>query len=87
MHEYSGAELLGSVRAIGRHMRGESIAGAMVREFPQHDVKAIRERVELALRQFACCWLLPPKHCRTGNRSACVRQGTWVPQCQKGNFL
>ena len=35
-------ELLVSVRDMGRHMRGEVVAGAKVREFPEPDVKAIR---------------------------------------------
>lgn len=38
-------ELLESVRDMGRHMRGEALAGAKLREFPEPDVKAIRERM------------------------------------------
>ncbi len=36
------SELLDSVRDMGRHMRGEEVTGAILREFPEPDVKAIR---------------------------------------------
>ena len=41
-------DLLASVRDMGRHMRGEVVVGAKVREFPEPDVKAIRERTGLS---------------------------------------
>lgn len=37
-------ELLASVRDMGRRMRGQPVAGVVVRDFPEPDVKAIRER-------------------------------------------
>jgi putative transcriptional regulator len=46
-------ELLDSVRDMGRHMRGEAVAGARVRELPEPDVKAIRERTGLSQARFA----------------------------------
>jgi putative transcriptional regulator len=46
-------ELLESVRDMGRHMRGEMVAGARMHEFSEPDVKAIRERTELFQSQFA----------------------------------
>ena len=35
-------ELMDSVRDMGRHMRGEAVAGAVVREFPDPDVTGIK---------------------------------------------
>lgn len=46
-------ELLQSVRDMGRHMRGESIPGIRTQEFPEPDVKAIRERTGLSQTRFA----------------------------------
>ena len=42
MDEQSFAELLDSVRDMGRHMRGVEVVGAKVRELPEPDVKVIR---------------------------------------------
>jgi len=53
MDEKNFAELLDSVRDMGRHLRGEQVAGTIVREFPEPDVKAIRERTGLVHSQFA----------------------------------
>ena len=39
-------ELLHSVGDMGRHMRGQAVAGTKVRDFPEPDVKAIRELLE-----------------------------------------
>ncbi|MBK1642656.1 transcriptional regulator [Chromatium okenii] len=36
-----------------RHMRGETVAGIRLHEFPEPDVKAIRERTGLSQDQFA----------------------------------
>lgn len=46
-------EPLDSVHDMGRHMRGEAVAGARVRDFPEPDVKAIRERTGLSQTRFA----------------------------------
>jgi putative transcriptional regulator len=54
-------ELMESVRDMGRHMRGEAVAGAMVREFPEPDVKAIRERTGLSQTRFAYLIGVKPK--------------------------
>jgi len=67
-------ELLESVRDMGRHMRGEALAGAKLREFPEPDVKAIRERIGLSQTRFAYLIGVKPKTCRTGNNTAFVRQ-------------
>ena len=54
-------ELMESVRDMGRHMRGEAVAGAVVREFPDPDVKAIRERTGLSQTRFAYLIGVKPK--------------------------
>lgn len=46
---------------MGRHMHGESVAGAIVREFPEPDVKTIRERTGLSQTQFAYLIGVKPK--------------------------
>lgn len=61
MDEKNFSELLESVRDMGRHMRGEKVAGVMVREFPEPDVKAIRERTRLSQSQFAYLIGVKPK--------------------------
>lgn len=61
MDKQNFAELLDSVRDMGRHMRGESVAGVTVREFPEPDVKAIRERTGLSQCQFAYLIGVNPK--------------------------
>ena len=61
MDEKHFAELLDSVQDMGRHMRGEAVAGAIVREFPEPDVKAIRERTGLSQTQFAHLIGVKPK--------------------------
>ena len=45
--------LLASVKDMGKHMRGEEVTGVVVREFPEPDVKAIRERTGLSQTRFA----------------------------------
>lgn len=54
-------ELMEGVRDMGRHMRGEAVAGAMAREFPESDVKAIRERTGLSQTRFAYLIGVKPK--------------------------
>ncbi|WP_006786926.1 helix-turn-helix domain-containing protein [Thiorhodospira sibirica] len=61
MDEKNFAELLDSVRDMGRHLRGEKVAGTIVREFPEPDVKAIRERTGLSQSQFAYLIGVKPK--------------------------
>lgn len=53
--------LLESVRDMGRHMRGETVAGVKVHEFPEPDVKAIRERTGLSQTRFAYLIGVKPK--------------------------
>jgi putative transcriptional regulator len=53
MNDKQFDELLDSVRDMGRHMRGEKVAGLGVLEFPEPDVKAIRERTGLSQSRFA----------------------------------
>lgn len=48
MDEKNFDALLQSVRDMGRHMRGEVVAGARTREFPEPGVKAIREGTGLS---------------------------------------
>ena len=54
-------DLLASVRDMGRHMRGEVVVGAKVREFPEPDVKAIRARTGLSPTRFAYLIGVRPK--------------------------
>lgn len=53
--------LLESVRDMGRHMRGETVTGVKVHEFPEPDVKAIRERTGLSQTRFAYLIGVKPK--------------------------
>ncbi len=53
-------ELLASVEDMGKHIRGESVA-ARVREFPEPDVKAIREKTGLSQTGFAYLIGIKPK--------------------------
>lgn len=54
-------DLLASVKDMGKHMRGEKVAGVVVREFPEPDVKAIRERTGLSQTRFAFLIGVRPK--------------------------
>lgn len=44
MNDKQFDELLSSIQDMGRHMRGEAVDGARVRDFPAPEPKAIRER-------------------------------------------
>jgi len=61
MNDQQFDELLDSVRDMGRHMRGETVAGAVVREFDEPDVKAIRARTGLSQTRFAYLIGVKPK--------------------------
>ena len=61
MNDKQFDELLDSVRDMGRHMRGEKLSGARVHEFPEPDVKAIRERTGLSQSRFAHLIGVKPK--------------------------
>ncbi|QEA40279.1 helix-turn-helix domain-containing protein [Pistricoccus aurantiacus] len=61
MNEQSFDELLESVRDMGHHMRGELVQGVRTREFPEPDVKAIRERTGLSQTRFAYLIGVKPK--------------------------
>ncbi|MFW9595253.1 MAG: helix-turn-helix domain-containing protein [Macromonas sp.] len=61
MNDEQFDELLSSVRDMGRHMRGEAVVGTKVREFPEPDVKAIRERTGLSQTRFAYLIGVKPK--------------------------
>lgn len=54
-------ELLVSVKDMGKHMRGEKVPGAVVRDFPEPDVKAIRERTGMTQTRFAFLIGVKPK--------------------------
>lgn len=54
-------ELLDSVKDMGRHMRGEKVVGVITREFPDPDVKAIRERTGMSQTRFAFMIGVKPK--------------------------
>jgi len=53
MNENQFEELLASVKDMGKHMRGEAVQGLVTREFPEPDVKAIRERTGMSQTRFA----------------------------------
>ena len=53
--------LLESVRDMGRHMHGNTVPGVQIKEFPEPDVKAIRERTGLSQAQFAYLIGVKPK--------------------------
>ena len=61
MNEKQFDELLKSVRDMGRHMRGQAVAGVRVHDFPDPDVKAIRERTGLSQTRFAYLIGVRPK--------------------------
>jgi putative transcriptional regulator len=61
MNDKDFDELLQSVRDMGHHMRGESVAGIRTQEFPEPDVKAIRERTGLSQIRFAHLIGVKPK--------------------------
>lgn len=54
MNEIEFEELLGSVRDMGRHMRGEKVEGIMVKDIPDPNVKAIREQTGLSRSSHWC---------------------------------
>lgn len=54
-------ELLASVKDMGKHMLGQKVSGVMVREFPEPDVKAIRERTGMTQTRFALLIGVKPK--------------------------
>jgi putative transcriptional regulator len=54
-------ELLASVDDMGKHMRGEKVSGLKTREFPEPDVKAIRERTGMSQTRFAFLIGVKPK--------------------------
>ena len=61
MNDTQFEELLASVKDMGKHMRGQKVAGAVVREIPEPDVKAIRERTGMSQSQFAYLIGVKPK--------------------------
>ena len=61
MNDTQFEELLASVKDMGKHMRGQKVAGAVVREIPEPDVKAIRERTVMSQSQFAYLIGVKPK--------------------------
>ncbi len=61
MNELEFEELLGSVRDMGRHMRGEKVEGIMVKDIPDPNVKAIREQTGLSQTGFAHLIGVTPK--------------------------
>lgn len=61
MDEKNFEELLDSVRDMGRHMRGEDVVGLRAQEFPEPDVRAIRERTGLSQSRFAYLIGVKPK--------------------------
>lgn len=53
--------LISSVQDMGRHRRGQAVAGVVVREVPEPDVRAIRERTGLSQTRFAMLIGVSPK--------------------------
>lgn len=61
MNEQQFDELLASVQDMGKHMRGDESVATCVREFPEPDVKAIREKTGLSQAGFAYLIGVKPK--------------------------
>jgi putative transcriptional regulator len=53
MNDKQFAELQDAVRMMGRHMRGQKVAGLRMTEVPEPDVKAIREAANVSQSEFA----------------------------------
>ena len=54
-------ELLQGIKEMGQHRRGEAVIGFRVTEFPDPDVKAIREKTGLSQTRFAYLIGVKPK--------------------------
>ena len=66
-------ELLVSVKDMGKHMRGEKVPGAVVRDFPEPDVKAIRERTGMSQTRFAFLIGVKPKTLQNWEQGQFIR--------------
>lgn len=53
MDEHEFEQLLASVREMGRHRRGETVAGLRVSEWSEPDVRSIRAATQLSQTKFA----------------------------------
>lgn len=53
MNDKQFAELQEAVRMMGKHLRGEKVAGMHVRRVPDTDVKTIREAAQVSQSEFA----------------------------------
>jgi putative transcriptional regulator len=53
MNDKQFAELQSAVRMMGKHMRGQKVAGLKVTEVPEPDVKTIREAAKVSQSEFA----------------------------------
>ena len=61
MDEAKFEELLASLKDMAKHIRGEQVRGLVIHEFPEPDVKAIRERTGMSQTQFAYLIGVKPK--------------------------
>lgn len=61
MNDAQFHELLAGVKEMGQHMRGEKLSSVALREFPDPDVKAIRERTGMTQTRFAFLIGVKPK--------------------------
>jgi putative transcriptional regulator len=61
MNDLQFEELLASVKDMGKHMRGEPLQGVVTRDFPEPDVKSIRERTGMSQTRFAFLIGVKPK--------------------------
>jgi putative transcriptional regulator len=61
VNDYQFDQLLESLRDMGRHMRGEAVSGIRVQEFPELDIKAIRQCTGLSQSRFAHLIGVKPK--------------------------
>jgi putative transcriptional regulator len=53
MNDKQFAELQDAVRMMGKHLRGQAVAGMRATEVPAPDVKAIREAAQVSQSEFA----------------------------------
>jgi len=53
MNKQEFAKLVGSVRDMGKHLRGKRVPGARVTKVPDPDVRAIRRMAQVSQSEFA----------------------------------
>ena len=73
MNDKQFDELKAAVKMMARHMRGDKVPGLRIYEFPDPDVRAIREGAAVSQAEFARLMASMCARCRTGSRGAAGR--------------